>query len=169
MTPTQAMIAKLAAAGIVCGPVGYVSRPAIDRTVKHWTAPKRNHAPTKPHKPKVDRIDTRTVPACPVQVFPFSRIADIPPQDTMMDSDTDEGAMPENGRGSTVTRSFGGSPFAPIVGGGGFVVGPPGPGRPDVPLEPQQPVAPVPEPETWIMAIVGFFAIGFVLRRVYRA
>jgi hypothetical protein len=61
------------------------------------------------------------------------------------------------------TVAFGGVPITGIGGGGGggIVVPPTNPTQP--------PVTAVPEPATWMMTILGFFAAGFGLRRRRRS
>jgi hypothetical protein len=66
--------------------------------------------------------------------------------------------------GGPGTVAFGGVPITGIGGGGG------GGGGTVPPVDPTQPpVTPVPEPATWMMTILGFFATALGLRRRRRA
>ncbi len=58
-----------------------------------------------------------------------------------------------------------GLPFSPPGGpGDGFIPGGPG-GPPFVPPPTNPPVSGVPEPGTWVVLILGFFAVGWAMRR----
>jgi len=68
-------------------------------------------------------------------------------------------------------------PSVPIGSGGSGGGNPDGPFEPTVPITPEPPVAPerpepvvapIPEPMTWIMLILGFFAVGATIRHTQR-
>ena len=88
-----------------------------------------------------------------------------PPIDGMLPNAALPGAPGENtlAGGPGQFAPFG-VPFgAPGGPGDGFIPGPGGPGGPGVP--PTGPVSAVPEPGTWAVLILGFFAIGWAMRR----
>lgn len=75
------------------------------------------------------------------------------------------GFFPPGGINVPCNCDFG--PFFPIpgpgiIGGGPIIILPPG-GEPGPPEPP--PPAPIPEPSTWIMMLLGFGALGFTVRR----
>lgn len=74
-----------------------------------------------------------------------------------------EGALPGGGDPGGSFAPFG-LPFGPPGGpGDSFVPG--GPGGPPFVPPPTGPVSAVPEPGTWAVLILGFFAVGWAMRR----
>jgi len=167
-----AALKAAAAYGFACF-AGYEVHERVVPAVKHYVA-KRNAAsrPHRPHPPKPPKIDTRTV--CPPAVGittlaePLNYSRSLVPMDDDNVPATDEARdlPPESARAISygqVQPGFGS--YHPPVGGGGVLV----PTKPvDKPTDEPTPVAAVPEPATWLTAIVGLTGIGWVLRAAKR-
>lgn len=171
MNSTTYMIAKLAAAGIVCTGSGYVARPVVDRAIAHVSTPIKKPTAHKASAHRRTHISTRTTPPCAVPILPIAGIAAFTQPLAMMDDDVEGSGTASLVPVTSTQRAFATTVYQPAAPGGGVGIVPTGPGAGPTPTPTSSPTnAPpvtssVPEPATWAMVVLGMFAAGFALRR----